>query len=473
MKRQLKYLYAFPAILFSMFLLLTACENEDSVIGSVVAPGEVTINVDSITFDLQARPFQSDMFDSRSGNLLLGNLEVEGYGNLECSFVTRFMCTPKLEIPDSLFSPERVDSCRFTMLISNGNITGDSIAPQKVSVYRLTKALPSDINNLFDPEGYYNPQEELGNKSFILANISSTDSIHNKKSFVSINVPLSVDFGKEIIEKYKSDPEIFSWPQTMQEFLQGFFVKQTFGRGCVANVSEAYVSVYYHSLQEKTTVNGEDTITSIVHVRDSVMPFIVAPEVLSSNKVTYSVAQSIQQRIDEGETILTTPCGYSTSFVFPVEMLKERFESMNKHLSMVSDLTLSIPAENITNNYGIQPAPNLLMIKTSELDEFFAKNKVPDGLSSFTALYNEATSTYQFSSLRSYFVDLLNKDNIEEDDMDFTIIPVDLTYETVSGIYSSNTYVTRCVPYTSKPTVTKLLTDKALIIFSFTSQILE
>ena len=76
--------------------------------------------------------------------------------------------------------------------------------------------------------------------------------------------------------------------------------------------------------------------------------------------------------------------------------------------------------------------------------------------------------------MRTYILDLLKKEKLTDEDLDFTILPVSLTYETNSDYYGSSTsYVTKCSPYTIKPTMTRLHTDKATIVFTFSSQLLD
>ena len=473
--RSLRILPIVTAIVGFIGLTMVSCEDDTSKIGPSISPGQVNITIDSLIFDLHATPFESEIFDSKSGNLLLGNIQVPEYGTLKCSFVTRLMCAASIDVPDSLLLPERVDSCKFMLYVKNGDLTGDSLAPQKISVYMLEKQLPSDINNLFDPTGYYDPTKTLGSKSFIVANLANPDTSYRNKGYVQIPVPLKEEFGKELFVKYRNDPSVFAWPQTLAQFIPGFYVEQTFGSGCVANITQALVMVYFHKKVEKTIIEDSDTIVALVNQRDSVIPLIVSPEVLSSNRVSYQVSDLIKAKISEGETLITTPSGYSTSFRFPYENLVEQYEELDKHLSTISDLILTIPGEPIGNSLGLTVAPNLLLIKTSEIESFFADNKIPDGQTSFTASYNSESGSYQFQSMRSYITDLISKGEVSEEDVDFTILPVDLSYETVSNSYTGagTTYVTKCVPYTQKPTVTRLYTDKALIVFSFTSQFID
>ena len=77
-----------------------ACEDEVSSIGGSIASGEVNITIDSLEFDLRARSISNPVFDARSGNILLGKINVPEYGRLDCSFVTRLLSISQL--PDSI-----------------------------------------------------------------------------------------------------------------------------------------------------------------------------------------------------------------------------------------------------------------------------------------------------------------------------------------------------------------------------------
>lgn len=459
--------------------LFSACEDTTTTIGSSIASGEVQIYVDSLYYNLKANPIRIENFDSKSGNLMIGSIRSDEYGSLDCSFVTRLMCAGNLEVPDSLFSPSRVDSCKLIMGAARKGITGDSLAPQALAVYKLTKQLPSDINNSFNPDGYYNPQETFGKKSYTVSGIAGTDSAFYNNQYVEITVDLPKEFGEEVFMKYKNEPELFQWPSTMaKDFLPGLYVKPTFGNGCVANINNVYVGIYYHSLQDKTNIVDGDTIKTQTHVTHLAVPFTVSPEVLSSNNISYSPSDNIiewnaTKYRDEG-VVITTPGGYIADFEFPVQSLIDIYYEKNNHLSTVNDLLLYIPAEVFDEESGMSVASNMLLIKSSEYEEFFNENKVPDNKSSFTGVYDSVNKRYIFTSLRNYFLDILKKSNIEPEDLQFTLVPVDIVTETVSGYYQEGaTYVTKCTPYTAKPTMTLLKTNEAMVTFSFSTQIID
>ena len=471
------YKYSAIILLVGFLTCLAACEDETTTIGSAISSGEVTITVDTFYFDLNAKGLPVKEFDSRTGNLMIGSIETPEYGKLNCSFVTRLMCVPKLDVPDSLLNPERVDSCKLILGANRDEIIGDSLAPQKLSVYKLTKQLPSDINNLFNPVGYYDPSNVFASRSYTLSEIANTDSAFYNNSFVDVTVDLPKSFGKEIFEKYSTDPSIFQWPQSMAEkFLPGFYVESTFGKGNIANILSAYVAVFYHHLAESTIIDDKDTIVTQTRVRNITFPFTVSPEVLSSNNISYSPSQKIIEKNSEedGEVVVTTPGGYLATFDFPAKPLIDRYQEKDTHLSTVNELVLFIPAETYDASSGISMAENLLMVKTSEYEDFFRENRTPDNQSSFTGVYDPSKKRYYFTSMRSYFLSLLSKKEITKEDVEFTIVPVEIETETVNSYYGNGTtYVTKCVPYTSKPTMTLLKTIDSMVTFSFSTQMID
>lgn len=463
------------ALIVSFFTIFTSCEDETTGIGSSLVAGEVDITIDTISYELNGKAIAIENFDSKTGNLMIGSIQSKNYGSLACSFVTRLMCSANLGVPDSLFTSERVDSCKLILGAQRNEIIGDSLAPQQLTVYKLIKQLPSDINNQFDPAGYYDPQAPFASKNYTVSEIASTDSAFYNNSFVDISLNLPLEFGKQIFEAYKNTPSMFEWPQNMaKEFLPGFFVKPTFGNGCVANINSLFVAVYYHSLN---TVMDKDSTFKVEHVSHMAVPFTVSPEVLSSNNINFKPSQFIADKnsgnASDGEVVITTPGGYIGEFKFPAEDLIKRYKEKDTHLSTVNDLYLYIPAETFDTSAGIGMANNIILILKDEYDTFFQENKIPDNRTSFTGTYDANKGRYTFSSMRTFFLNLLKKEKIEDSDITFMMVPAEIQTETSSNYYSESTYVVKCTPLTSKPTMTLLKTNEAQVTFSFSTQYIK
>ncbi|MDE6771282.1 MAG: DUF4270 domain-containing protein [Muribaculaceae bacterium] len=452
-----------------------ACEDDVSPIGGSITKGEASISIDTTIFNLDATPVINDRYDARSGALMLGNITVPEYGDLNCSFVTRLLCATNVPVADTI-PEERIDSCLLSLYVGSLNYTGSSSAPQQLEVYRLEKQIPSDIDNNFvpTPGDYYNPRMPLGKKSYTVSNLALSDSLQSVTTGVTINVKMPDKMAKDIFREYKENPQIFQWPETFaKEYLPGLYVKSTFGNGCLANISSLRVSVFYHDFKTTTKVEDGDTIKTTTPDIKSVVVFSNAPEVLSSNHISYVMSDNIKDRVAAGETIITTPGGYEAKFNFPAQEIIDKYKDSERNLSIVGGLSMSIPAESVENDFGLGIAPYMLIIKTSEVEKFFAENKIPDNKTSFYAKYDSTNKRYYFSSLRSYFLDLLAKEEITDDDTEMSIIPVLISTEDVQSGYNTVTYVTQCVPYTYYPTMTRLDTKNTEIVFTFSSQVID
>lgn len=469
--------------------LMASCEDTVSPIGGSLVNGEVTITADTIVSSLGAETIEENAFDARTTTKLLGRLNVPQYGSLDCAFVSELLSSTRMTIPDSI-TVNDVDSMRMLLYVPRGALTGDSLTPQQLTVYKLTKQLPQDLDNNFDPTGYYDPSKPMAKKSYTISSISLNDSLFQKAgNYINIPINLGRDIAQTVFNMYR-DPEeqkVFQWPSSFNKIFPGIYVEQNFGNGCVGVISALNVYTYWHYTgydyvkKETSTDSSSDSSSSSddyeyvpVTKRDSVCLFSSQPEVLSSNIIKYKVADYVKNMVNDNKSIITTPGGYTVKFKFPVKDLIEKYISDLDQMSVVSMLGLEIPAEVIENDYDIQVAPTLLMVRSDMKDEFFENNKVPDNLTSFYAEYSSERGGYYFTGMRTYILNLIDKyrngEKIEDAEFDFTLVPIIVDTETVEGYYNSQTYVTRCAPYIGRPTLTKLDTDNSKIYFSFSRQ---
>lgn len=464
-------------VLAALAFILASCQDDVSTIGGSLSQGEVAISADTIVANLDSESIYLENFDGRNITKLLGRINVPEYGSLSCAFVAQMMCATQMNVPDSI-SVDRVDSLRLVLSVPRGSLTGDSLAPQQLKVFRLTKQLPSDISSTFDPEGYYDPSSPLGVRSYTVSNIAKGDSAIKNESFVRIPIQMPLSLGREIFTMYRENDPVLQWPSTFNKYFSGIYVEQNFGNGCIANVTKAEMYTYWNYKVTKREMQPDSTYSDVVHIkRDSICLMAYQPEVLASNVIDFKISDYIKNLVDNGSRVLTTPGGYIASFKFPVEMLIERYREQNSALSVVSSLKFELPAEAISNDYGLNVAPNLLMVKKSEYEAFFAENRIPDGLTSFYAPFNAETASYSFSGMRSYFLNALAKydsGELTDDDMVFYLVPVSVLTESVNDYYgNTSTYVTRCQSYIERPTMTLLHTDKARLMFTFSSQTVD
>lgn len=464
-----KFLTVMAAAAVSCTAMLSSCEDDISQIGPSLVKGEVVINIDSVGFKLNGHSVETPVIDSRDTTNLLGRLSVPEYGDLRCSFVSRMMCATALGIPDSI-KTDSVSAFVMKLNIPRGRCVGDTLAPQKLKVYELTKQLPSDITSAFNPEGYYEPSSLMGSSTYTLSHVAGSDSAYMKQKMITIAIPLNKKKGREIFNTYRNNPEVFSWPQTFAEYFPGIYVENSFGRGAVANISNVVFNLYYrHAITAKVYEDSVYVDKRIIKT-DSVSIFSTAPEVLSSNNISFTPSKSVTEAVGRGEVLLVAPAGYNVDITFPTQEIVDQYWKSSGNISVVNNLTLTLPASEVDNDYDIGVPPNLLLVKTKDLAEFFSKNKVPDNVSSFVAAYSETDKSYTFSSMRSYLMPLIESgEPVSAEDMEFTIVPVAITREKSSNSSASSVIVS-CVPYIARPTMCRFNLDNAKIKFTYSQQ---
>ena len=500
-------LLAAPLLAGAACGMLISCENDVPTVGSSLAAGEVQIALDSLVWDgseqhvyrgeqqvsmvcprLSYRTHFDPSVDTRSTTNLLGRISVPEYGDLNCSFVSRLMCTTTLDIPDSI-PLQQVDSMKLILTVPRGALTGDSLVPQQLRVFRLTKSLPNDIDNRFDPTGYYDPASPLGVSSFTLSALGMSDSLYKHRKTVYIQIPMSREMAIETVKAYRDEKtrDTFAWPQNFEKYFHGIYAEPSFGRGCVANVTLTDFVIYYSYKEPETTTEDGATVTTIKTKVRAAGVFASSPIVLSSNNVSYRPSELLNGMAAENQAVITTPGGYRVDFRFPGQQLLDLYKTSQSKLAVVSDLAFSIPAEEIKNDYDITAPPYLVMVKTSKLKEFLASNSLPDNKESFYGTYDASAKRYEFSSMRNYILDLI-QNGVKDEDLDFSIIPVNLEFENDNssnsytniwqyyyGIGSSNSSSSqstpiKCTPYILKPTMCVLKMDEARTIFTYSLQ---
>lgn len=282
---------------------------------------------------------------------------------------------------------------------------------------------------------------------------------------------MPLEKGKKVFEEYRNNPATFAWPASFAKFFPGIYVENDFGKGCVFNISNVKFNLYWRKRIKTSAVI--DSVTTQVDkiVTDSLTVFATAPEVLSSNNISLTPSSAVTDAIARGEVMMQSPAGYNVEINFPAQEIIDEYSKQSSNLSIVNNLTLSIPVEHTSNDMGIDLPPYMLMVKRSELDEFFAKNKTPDDKSSFWGAYSSADKSYTFTSMRDYIVELIKAGGqVKPEDMEFTLVPVSISTETSSSGSATQTFVTACVPYLARPTLCRLLLDKAKIKFTFSSE---
>lgn len=458
-------------------LAMYACTDE--TIGVSITDSVSSIIEDS-SFVITGRSVLNDRVQMRTSTKMLGLLQADGFGTLSAEAVTSWM--PSVVIDTAGVKAEWIDSCRLKLRIPyNNGFTGDSLAPMRLNVYRLNKSLSSPIYSDFDPTDYYDSSDLLASESYsptsgwleITQNYENGNLLYDSVRVIS--VPMPVEIGRHLFNTFVSDPSKFSSPRAFADVFPGIYITNTYGSGHVMNIKATEFDVYY-----RKRVHLTDT-TDTIYPAESQSYLASTPEVVSNNIIRYDIDPAVTAMVNNGEAIIAAPAGYEVQVRFPIQDIIDHYESnVGNNQAVINTLSLELPVNIPYTEYNIQPPTYLLMVKTSKKETFINGDSLTNNKDSFYAIYDRFNKTYTFTGLRDYIINILNNQGgiATEDDINFTITPVDVTNYTYQSSYyyyggSSNSTVTKISPMVSRPAIARLLLDKAKIKITYSKQIVN
>jgi len=458
---------------------LWSCDESGTTAGSSLVTDEIVIVRDSL-FTVSGIPDANPSVRSRTILQLLGRYSAEGYGKFESDIVCQYL--PSASIDTMGVSVDDIDSVKLVLSMYKDGFAGDSLAPMGLTVHRLTKQLPTTLYSDFDPSGYYEAEPYASaSYSALIGTSEGLGTDTQGAIFKNIYISLPLKFARDLYTEFKERPQTFETPKSFADWFPGFYIANSFGSGRATRFSHNAIEVYYRAHYTLDEGTKEE--------RDTVLPFVasylgVTPEVMTNNNIRFEMSDKLKSRIEGGETIIVGPVGYDVEFRFPAREILEKYKEQSNPLTVVNDLTFKLPAEDISNEYGLKPPPYILMVKKSKKEEFFAKSKVNDDISSFYARYDATTKSYSFSSMLSYINEIIAAGEVKPEDEEFVICPVLVSFYTAQnnnygyGYYgysyaptTTTGQVSTITPYVTEPVMAKLNFEDAKIEFSFSKQL--
>lgn len=449
-------LHLLPAIV-ALTAAFTACEDSTSPIGSSLSGNNVEIIMDS-SFTISGNTYRVASVSPRTTKQIIGSITIDGYGTLSSEVVTQFLPSTMLDTVD--FTADDVDSIALSLSYLPSDFIGDSVAPLGIGAYPLTRQLTADLTSAFDPTGYYE-NRRIGNAIYNASTLD--DAATAKLSYRQILMKLPREMGVEMFKAFENNPADFADGKVFaQNVFPGVYLKNTFGSGRLTVVKSTGINFYFTSITQPN-----DTTIDTTNVTHQYM--LVTPEVISNNSIKYAMAPELEARVAAGEDLLIAPIGTEVEFEFPIRDIVDSYRSQGGNRAVLNGLAMQLPADSIIP--GVTTPPYVLMVLKKDRDEFFAKNKLADNITSFYAEYSSTYRRYAFTNMRQYLLDMLEKDDIAPDDYTFCLVPVQVEFEALvnSSYYSYSTSYTESEiqPYITGPVAARLHLDKAKIQLTF------
>lgn len=434
--------------LFLAVIAFAACSDEMSLIGSSIQPDTDRVNIIPDTIDLSdaISTFKVDSIYALSTSALIGNLTDITYGNTQCDFMAQFNCVDNFTSIDSAtYNKAHHYSTTITLLYKN--FWGNENEPMQISAYQLNNALSREIYSNTNTAKYCNKSTLLGRKSYT-AKFKMASDVYD-----SIEIKLNDSFSDQLRDALK-DPNnsIFKNDATFKNFFKGVYITNNSGSGSIVKADSITLNFNYYTTKTKAEIKEKDSIivkspkNDTTKVKYTVYVFdgyTRHSKSVKANQLAYLVNRYNNSNLPipantDNFTYIKSPAGLFNRINIPMKAIAEKVGK-----SRLNGAKLTIYAERPDDaTKTLLPAPKYLMlIKESELVDFFKNKTQFDDKKHAYATFSSSTNSYTFTNISKIFTKHLNETGIYtgEESVSFVLLPVAVD-ETSSpvGIRHSN-----------------------------------
>lgn len=399
---------------------LYSCDDTTTGVGEFVADAdEITASAqtfEATTKTLKYTDLNPNGVFSRTSSAYLGKFTDPDFGTYTTDFITQINCTEDFEFPETT---QKIVAT--TLELSYASFFGDSLAPMKVRVDVLKKAIDDNGEDLdlyytssYKPEDFYNANGlPLAEQEYAVRDNSWTDAeIDSIKSANGYYPPLVIDLDKKstwnigdeqktgtfseyLLAKYKEDKNNFKDANAfIHNVLHGFYVHNTGGEGSILYIGDIWLRMKVEYLVERPSTGVVDSTvyTSI--------PFAATNEVFMSTRLDNSEDALNRLAEEKAHTYLKTPAGLCTEVELPLQEMYEALGNDTLNSVSMSFTKYKNVSENSENNpYKMGTPQYLLLIRKNEVNDFFEQRKNYDSKTTFLGSYSSTTNSYSFSQV--------------------------------------------------------------------------
>ena len=370
-----------------------ACDDNTGTLGNSITPGSDSIDIKTRTYYATTRSVAVDSVLGKTSKVYLGRFTDPQTGSLlEADFIAQFNCVEGGNVFPPADSIKGDSAVRTELRLFFTTFFGDSTNTMEAEVYQLLNTLEEGekyYTNV-DPTLFYDPSSSpLTKKVYTAIDYTLEDSeLSDNEHYANVCIPLPNHIGNEMIKTYRNNPEFFANATSfIENICSGYYIKSTHGDGTVLYIDQVALNVHF-----------ADMNTDSVYVTQ----FVSSEEVLqtsrfSTQKVDHLVADSTC-------TYLKTPAGIFTEVTLPIAEMTADGDSIN---SAKIIFTRYNDAEETRYQFGTPET--LLLVRKSEMDTFFEKNRLTDNVSAFYTTYNKTYNRYEYSNIARLIIHAENE----------------------------------------------------------------
>ena len=413
-KNNYKQMKSYPLILILLvsFFTITSCTDNFSDLGKGLQSQSDLISVGADTFHLSSKTIVVDSIISKPDSFLLGSFYDPKFGTTTADILAQVNCPEGFKFPPNA----KVDSAKIILFYNS--CFGSTTESLDINIYEMDKSTfiysgiyPSNLN----PLNYSSLSNKLGERIISAgANSSATKSIEFRLDTNSVFVK-----GLRNETHYTSD-NIFS------KYFGGMYISTQFGASTLLNIGSINMIYYYHSNYKTKNIAGGDSIAT---VKDKI-PFPANGWVRQVNRIQHPNRGSISLNNSQ-LNYMSSPANLHTGVKLSLDNVRNKLKKAvpGKTLT-INSATLRVEVDETEQDTILHPIVKyVLLIKESEIQNFFNNKELPTETSSVLAQYTtslrDGTSNV-YDHYYSFNVSKLIANELKgtDSELNFRLIPV-------------------------------------------------
>ncbi len=369
-------------LLTFLSVFLFACTDDLTNYGSGIQPKSDEISIGTDTFHLSTENIFVNFMYSKPDSFLLGTFYNEKFGTTRADILAQVNCPvgfkfPPLSVPDSAL-----------VVMYYKSWFGDKYAPLDVNVYEMnqktfdyTGLYPTNLN----PLDYTDLSILLGRRI-----VTAKDASKTRVDSTSIVVKLSGDF----VQRFFNDNHYGS-ETDFANFFKGIYITANYGASTILNIRQIDLECYYHYTYTKP---GADTLTTVKNV----VTFPANQEVRQVNRFLHPDRDVLVKQKDSVNYV-ASPANLQTRINLPLKRMKDTIDAKIAFgkKQILNNAILKVEATEVSDSTLDMPLVQyMLLIKESEMTDFFEKNLIPTTKDKVAVLAHIAAT--QIGSTKQY-----------------------------------------------------------------------
>jgi len=409
-------------LFFVLSFLTVSCTDNLVDVGTGIQPTSDGITVGADTFHVATENVDIASMSTKPDSFLLGSLYNEKYGSTQADILAQ------LEGPIGFKYPAGAVFDSTLLKLRCKSSYGDKNAPLDVNVYMMNKTFnfSSNYSTALNPADYVDFSNVPLGHNVVTARYSSG----SVDSTIKV-IKLSNSFTQKLCDQttYTSDNVFY-------KSVGGVYLKVNFGMSALLNISQLDLQAFYHY---PVVRNGKDTIAS------AVLTFPANVTVRQVNRILHPDKTAVIAKLQLKDSVnyVSAPANIQTRVILPLARMKQQMDAkmLNKKLLLNSALINVEVFEADSSTYPLPVVSHMLLIKESEIADFFKNDKLPTGSNAVLATYTTSTSTtnsitttshyYPFNIAKLLATEIKTAEankTLLTDDFKMRLVPVNVTY---------------------------------------------